>query len=528
MLAAVFTILFGLSLLPGRTPLCLRFARRISGGILPDGAAAYCWRLTAVWFFVLLATTALNGALLVRGRAAVGWSLALTPAVVAATFFVEGIVRRRRFSVTFRTSGSSGASKTVVKTFESLAKETAFHRDWYRARGVRDGVTVLATIEPDHMYGTLWRTMLPAALGLPVDPEVIRAPESLVAKMCAAEKVFLVTTPSFLDRFTAYAAQYDVPPNCVEIVTSGALLTADVAARTRAVFGVTPREIFGSTETGGVAWRRQDGACPPDGCDWQVFDAVKVATAADGRLAVRSPYSFRRRYVMGDAVTLTADGRRFRLLGRVDRLVKINEERVNLAEMEAAVRARGFADCALAVLPSARGDILGCLLVAGADGARRPPLELRKMLLDVFPKGTVPKKFRYVHALPRNAQGKVRAADVRAELESALAEPRLRDVVETADSFAATLTFEPQAPYFQGHFPGVPILPGVVQLGLAVKFAARLGGGAAPTAVKKMKFQHVVMPGEPIAFQVARTGANEWTYSYRKGENPCSSGVLVF
>ena len=33
MLSAVFAVLFGLSLLPGRTPLCRRFAERISGGV---------------------------------------------------------------------------------------------------------------------------------------------------------------------------------------------------------------------------------------------------------------------------------------------------------------------------------------------------------------------------------------------------------------------------------------------------------------------------------------------------------------
>ena len=122
----------------------------------------------------------------------------------------------------------------------------------------------------------------------------------------------------------------------------------------------------------------------------------------------------------------------------------------------------------------------------------------------------------------------MRAAAVKAELESALAEPLLRAVVETGDTFAAQLTFEPTAPYFQGHFPGTPILPGVVQLGLAVKFAQRLGGGAALKTVKKMKFVHVVEPGVAIDFKVARTGANEFSYSYRKGEVPCSSGVLVF
>ena len=220
MVAAVFAVLFGVSLLPGRRPLCLRFAERVSGGIMPDGAEAYCRRLTWVWFVVLVSLSAANAALFIAGA---GWWSASTVFVVPLVFLVEKRVRDRRFSVVFHTSGSTGGPKEIVKTFESLAREVAFHRESYRS--LPAGTAFLATIDPGHMYGTLWRVMLPAALGLPCDPEVVLSPESLLEKMHRLEKVFLVTTPSFLDRFTAYADQYDVPQNCVEVVTSGALLT---------------------------------------------------------------------------------------------------------------------------------------------------------------------------------------------------------------------------------------------------------------------------------------------------------------
>ena len=133
-----------------------------------------------------------------------------------------------------------------------------------------------------------------------MDPDVILAPEHLIAKMRSAEKVFFVTTPTFLKRFCAYADQYEVPQNCVEIVTSGALLDAETSAAAKRVFGIAPQEIFGSTETGGVAWRRQGGenAGP---YDWTVFDPVDVRASADGRLVVNSPFSFQKDFVMGMA-----------------------------------------------------------------------------------------------------------------------------------------------------------------------------------------------------------------------------------
>ena len=139
MLSAIFAILFGVSLLPGRRPLCLRFAERISGGIMPEGAEQYCRRLTCIWFAILLALTVFNVSVaLAIGRSGSGsWaqylSFALPLAVVPLVFLVEGRIRRRRFSVAFHTSGSTGGPKTIVKTFENLAREVAFHRDTYAA-----------------------------------------------------------------------------------------------------------------------------------------------------------------------------------------------------------------------------------------------------------------------------------------------------------------------------------------------------------------------------------------------------------
>ena len=518
MLSALFAVLFGLSLLPGRKPLSLRFAERISDGIMPEGAEGYCRRLTWVWFAVLTALTVANFALLfelspgeldpTQARAgAFAATFGLSSAVIALTFAVEHAVRRRRFSVVFHTSGSTGGSKTVVKTFESLAKEVAFHRRHYAGLLSRDAgrrpPVFIGTVQWDHMYGKLWMDMLPKALGARADADVVRTPEELVAKMKDAERVVLVTTPSFLARLTAYADQYEVPRNAVEVVTSGALLEREVSDRAARVFGVAPRQIFGSTETGGVADRRF-----PDE-SFRVFGPVRAA-ARGGRLEVRSPFSFRRRYLMGDGVELAPDGRAFRLLGRLDRLVKINEERVNLAEMEARVRALGFADCALAKLSGRHGDFLGCVL---AGDVRLSPLELRAKLLPVFPKGTVPRRFRVVPELPRNAQGKVVAADVAKLLETA--EARFR--------------FGGDEHFFQGHFPGAPILPGVAQLGLAVERAKRAYGfDGELREVRKMKFMHVIEPRRDVTLRLAKKGADEVVYEFREGDVLCSSGTLVF
>ena len=164
---------------------------------------------------------------------------------------------------------------------------------------------------------------------------------------------------------------------------------------------------------------------------------------------------------------------------------------------------------ALAKLSGRRGDFLGCLLV----GEERPAVEMRRLLLGVFPEGTVPRRFRFVPELPRNAQGKVLAADV----------------VRMLERVEMPLRFPIGESWFRGHFPGMPILPGVVQLGRAVEESRRrFGVTGALRRVKKMKFVNVIGPDEDVVLTLERKDDGSIAYEYRKGDEPCSSGVLEF
>ena len=396
--------------------------------------------------------------------------------------------------------------------------------------------------------------LLPKAAGCAVDPEVIRTPESLLEKMRAAESVFLVTTPSFLARFAEYADQYDVPQNVVEITTSGALLTADVAAATRRVFGRAPLEIFGSTETGGVASRRQETGDEL----WTVFDPVKAWADASGCLVVASPFSCARRFTLGDGVVFEsqplgeaasrrfknagqplgkAASRRFKLCGRMDRMVKIAEQRVSLPEMEATMcLIPEVAEAALGVLEGPHGPTLGAVIVPKKGwtdlktlGKHACARALRVKCQQFFPRGAVPRKYRFVHALPRNAQGKVQASAIQEILASQMTEPFVEHEVRTTTAYEADLTFDRDAAYFEGHFPEFAVLPGVIQLGTAHRLAETFIGRARTLRqVKKMKFSHVLCPGETVHFTLTKVSEDEFAYDYRKGEVPCASGVLCF
>ena len=163
----------------------------------------------------------------------------------------------------------------------------------------------------------------------------------------------------------------------------------------------------------------------------------------------------------------------------------------------------------------------------GEPPSRRRALALRQELLPIFPKGTVPKKYRFVHELPRNAQGKVLASAIKKILLSNLVEPRVENIARTESSWSADFTFDADASYFKGHFPNFAVLPGVVQLGLAQHFAETfLRKSFAISCVKKMKFSRPILPGEKIRFTLEKRADNELGYTYAKGEAICSSGTI--
>jgi acyl-coenzyme A synthetase/AMP-(fatty) acid ligase len=114
-------------------------------------------------------------------------------------------------------------------------------------------------------------------------------------------------------------------------------------------------------------------------------------------------------------------GETFELLGRSDRIVKIEEKRVSLDAVEAGLQASGLvADARAVVLEGVRTE-LGAVVVPNAlgrdllerDGKRRLNLALRAAVGRHLERTALPRRFRYVEALPENTQGKVPADALR-------------------------------------------------------------------------------------------------------------------
>jgi 3-hydroxyacyl-[acyl-carrier-protein] dehydratase len=84
-------------------------------------------------------------------------------------------------------------------------------------------------------------------------------------------------------------------------------------------------------------------------------------------------------------------------------------------------------------------------------------------------------------------------------------------------------------PAYAGHFPGQPILPGVVLLDEVLHaLAARQGLEVAVGQLKSAKFPSPVAPGEALRLSYAATAAGVFRFEVRAGERVAASGVFAF
>lgn len=108
--------------------------------------------------------------------------------------------------------------------------------------------------------------------------------------------------------------------------------------------------------------------------------------------------------------------------------------------------------------------------------------------------------------------------------------PEIRACRSVPDGVELHLRIAPDLDYFSGHFPGFPILPGVVQIDWAAKLAKQhlnLHGEFA--ALENLKFQAIVLPGAELRLLLAlEREKGRLSFAYSAGERQFSSGRLVF
>ncbi|MFT6834969.1 MAG: 3-hydroxymyristoyl/3-hydroxydecanoyl-(acyl carrier protein) dehydratase [Francisellaceae bacterium] len=92
-----------------------------------------------------------------------------------------------------------------------------------------------------------------------------------------------------------------------------------------------------------------------------------------------------------------------------------------------------------------------------------------------------------------------------------------------------TLFIPQEIIYFDGHFPGTPVLPGVVQVDWVIKFAAEIFklDKTNVTSINQLKFTRVILPESTIILFLSLIDKRVM-FKYMKGPVNYSSGKISF
>jgi acyl-coenzyme A synthetase/AMP-(fatty) acid ligase len=313
--------------------------------------------------------------------------------------------------VEFWTSGSTGDPKRVARTFDQMAREVRILEELF-GKGLA-GTPVAGTVPHQHIYGFLFRILWPLASGRPFLTAPCGTPEEL--RRAAEGHPVLVASPAHLARLPRLMALEGLA--FPAIFSSGGPLQAEDAQAWRCATPVGVVEIFGSTETGGVAWRIPGSGPAPD--RWTPFPDTTLHTAPDGALLIRSSRLAPPGIRMEDAVDLAPDGT-FTLRGRLDRVVKVEEKRVSLPQVETLLMEHpAVRDAAVVLLGGPRAQLGAVVSPAGKvpeDAAERRDLiqTLRAHLSTRLEGPALPRKWRFLVEIPRDGRGKRSVAAVAA------------------------------------------------------------------------------------------------------------------
>jgi acyl-coenzyme A synthetase/AMP-(fatty) acid ligase len=310
----------------------------------------------------------------------------------------------------FHTSGHTGDPVPWLRTTEQLRAEVTLIAD--ALLGEVEHVVCFAP--PDHLFGRLFGTVLPQVRGIsayqhlhPSEPPNIEL----------GKRTLFVCLPSSWELLYRVRNRIRLLPMAVAMHGTGS--TTSTTDRMLATMPSTFRaiELFGSTETGGVAHRRLR-AHPATPEPWRLLpdvDLVVEPGIRDQLLHVRSPRLARRANMPAPPATMRLDDlvrivdeRHFELLGRVTRLIKVNGRRCRLDHVE-RVLSDSFPwldPVCVAVRDPLRGEHYE-LFYSHKEGDVRDS-GLRTRLSDVLRDFPQPRIVHRVEQIPRTVTGKIK------------------------------------------------------------------------------------------------------------------------
>ncbi len=301
-----------------------------------------------------------------------------------------------QIAVSFQTSGSTGAPKTVRHSWRQLLGEA---QNVTNSIGLRTDPNLLTitTVPLDHMFGFAFGFVLTNMLGFERPRKRVVSPRSLLSALQdASYPVVLITTPTHLKAYVGSGIE-DFP-NVAWIFCATSPLPSDLAPLVMEKFRTPIIDIYGCTEGGVLAYRKMSEPNP----DWTCLQGTSVSAMED-KFVFETDY-FDESVIIDDQLELTG-ANTFRFLGRSNDMVKIGGKRQSLSGLASQVETLPNVREAAFYFPSGNPNARLALFIA-FDGSEEFEA-IKRLIAEKADPVFVPRQCFAVDALPRTATGKL-------------------------------------------------------------------------------------------------------------------------
>lgn len=298
------------------------------------------------------------------------------------------------------TGGSTGKPKVWSKSPRNLFAEAFYLKEKF---ALSDKDLFVTTVPPYHIYGLLFSVLVPFVAHARVLPDIYTFPQEIISTTNKHKASVLVSVP--IHYRALKVDNLSTPSLKVAFSSSGVLNRPDgLHFLKKTGLGIT--EIYGSTETGGIAAR-----CISEHTDsWKPFDIVTWKLMGS-RLSVKSDFASTEMERDAEGFCLTGDearedkNNRFVLLGRADGIVKVAGKRVDLLDVQNKIKTLPtVSDAVVVAMPTEKGRES---IIAAVVACDLTETHLRKLLMDMLEPYAIPRRVKIVSSIARTATGKI-------------------------------------------------------------------------------------------------------------------------
>ncbi|CAA6818581.1 MAG: Acyl-CoA synthetase / AMP-(Fatty) acid ligase [uncultured Sulfurovum sp.] len=313
------------------------------------------------------------------------------------------IFDKENFNFIYFTSGSTGIPIAALKSKSNLEAEVAVLSALLKKYKIKK---VIVTVPFIHLYGTLLGLMYPLMNDIDIVLKEHFLPHELLSMIEPYSMV--VTTPLYIKAMNKLAEKKDLTHAL--FISSTAPLDTPNILNFKQKFEADIMQIFGSTETGGIAYKLNDESL------WKPFNGVEISVNSNQELRVKSPFVsavlyeeiFKR--INGEVQTfdyIEEEASGFRLVGRSAKIFKLAGKRYSTIQIEHILEnVQGIVNALVFVefdKASLRGELLDITLETDLAFTVN---EIKKILKSHLSNLKFSIKLNLVKEIPKNLVGK--------------------------------------------------------------------------------------------------------------------------